>query len=145
MEDQFQVHKSDPGLTIKDLLYKYIRFLPLFIISLALGLLVAYVYLRYTTPVYNSTGALIVKEDKSGGGAGASGDRFQQMFVMDNSINVKNEVEILKSRPLMKRVVYDLNLNLTYYVIGKIKESNIYSSCPFKVEIFEITDTTSRF
>jgi capsular exopolysaccharide synthesis family protein len=45
----------------------------------------------------------------------------------------------------MKRVVYDLNLNFTYYVIGKIKESNIYSSSPFKVEIFEIADSASRF
>jgi tyrosine-protein kinase Etk/Wzc len=141
MEDQFQVNKTDPGLTVKDLFYKYIRFLPLFVISIALALLVAYIYLRYTTPIYSSTGALIVKEDKGGGG----GDRFQQMFVMDNSINVKNEVEILRSRPLMKRVVSDLNLNFTYYVIGKIKESNIYSSTPFEVEVFDISDSAARF
>src|SRR5215210_3930232 len=135
MEDQFQVTKASEqsSLTAKDLLFKYIRFLPLFVISLALSLLVAFVYLRYTTPVYQSTGALIVKDDNAGGGGGGAGnDRFQQMFVMDNSMNVKNEIEILKSRPLIKRVVEELELNINYYVIGKIKESNNYGTNPFK-------------
>src|SRR5215216_3944067 len=112
MEDQFQITKTEhEGLTFKDILFKYIRFLPLFIISLSLALLVAYVYLRYTTPVYSSGGALIVKEDNGSGAPSGGGDRFQQMFVLDNSINVKNEIQILKSRPLIKRVVEDLNLN----------------------------------
>lgn len=148
MEDQFQVTKApeQSSLTAKDLLFKYIRFLPLFVISLALALLVAFIYLRYTTPVYRSSGALIVKDDNgSGTGGTGGGDRFQQMFVMDNSMNVKNEIEILKSRPLIKRVVEDLELNITYYVIGKIKESNNYGSNPFKIQIFEIADSNTSF
>src|SRR5215211_200035 len=122
MEDQFQTVKTEAaGLSVKDMLFKYIRFLPLFIISLALALLFAFIYLRYTTPVYQSHGALIVKDDNGSGGnsgGGASGDLFQQMFVLDNSINVKNEIEILRSKPLIKRVIENLNLNFTYYVIG---------------------------
>ena len=148
MEDQFQTVKTEAaGMSVKDVLFKYIRFLPLFIISLALALLVAFIYLRYTTPVYKSQGALIVKDDNgSGGGSGgAGGDRFQQMFVLDNSINVKNEIEILRSKPLIKRVIENLNLNFTYNVIGKIKESNIYSSSPFQVEVFEIADSNTFF
>src|SRR5215208_512840 len=103
METNLLAEKTEaPGLSFKDVLFKYIRFLPLFIISIALSLLVAYIYLRYTTPVYSSNGALIVKEDNGNGSPGGGGDRFQQMFVLDNSINVKNEVQIIKSRPLIK-------------------------------------------
>jgi tyrosine-protein kinase Etk/Wzc len=146
MEDQFQAAKAEQdGLTFKELLLKYVRFLPLFVISLALALLVAYVYLRYTTPIYQSTGALIVKEDNGSGGGNSTSDRFQQMFVLDNSINVKNEIEILRSRPLMRRVVEDLNLNITYFVIGKIKESNIYIASPIRIEILEIADSSNSF
>lgn len=132
-------------MSVKDLMFKYIRFLPLFIISIALSLLIAYIYLRYTTPIYQSQGALIVKDDNAGGGAGGGGDRFQQMFVLDNSINIKNEIEILRSKPLIKRVVENLNLNFTYHVIGKIKESNIYRASPFQVEVFEIADSNIVF
>src|SRR5215207_297022 len=141
MEDQFQ-NQADSGLTFKDLLFKYLRFLPLFIISIALSLLVAYIYLRYTNPIYASSGALIVKDDN---GAGNSGDRFQQLFVMDNSMNLKNEIEIIRSRPLLKRVVENLNLNFTYVVVGKIKESNIYTLCPFRVQTIEIADSNAKF
>ena len=146
MEDQFQINKTieQPGLSVKELLFKYIRFLPLFVISLALALLVAYIYLRYTTPIYMASGALLVKED-NGAAPGSGGDRFQQMFVLDNSINVKNEVEILKSRPLMKRVVERLGINFTYFAIGKIKESNIYTTSPFRVEVLELADSTATF
>jgi tyrosine-protein kinase Etk/Wzc len=142
MEDQFQ-NQADAGLTIKDLLFKYLRFLPLFIISIALALLVAYIYLRYTTPIYASSGALIVKDDN--GSSANNTDRFQQLFVLDNSMNLKNEIEIIRSRPLLKRVVENLNLNLTYYVVGKIKESNIYTACPFQVEALQIADSNISF
>jgi capsular exopolysaccharide synthesis family protein len=142
MEDQFQ-NQADSGLTIKDLLFKYLRFLPLFIISIALALLVAYIYLRYTTPIYASSGALIVKDDN--GSSSNNNDRFQQLFVLDNSMNLKNEIEIIRSRPLLKRVVENLNLNLTYYVVGKIKESNIYTACPFQVQAIQIADSNISF
>ena len=65
------------GLSIKDLFFKYLRFLPLFIISVALSLFVAYVYLRYATEIYRSTGTLIVEDDKSQRGGG---DRFDQVL-----------------------------------------------------------------
>jgi tyrosine-protein kinase Etk/Wzc len=148
MEDQLILEKKEgTGLSFKEILFKYLRFLPFFVISLALALLAGYLYLRYTTPTYRSYGALVVKEDNSatgGGGLGAN-DRFQQMFVMDNSINVKNEIEIIKSRQLMKRIVHDLNLNYNYYAKGKIKESNIYGASPFKIETFEIADSNLKF
>lgn len=148
MDDPFQITtatvKKEPVITFKELLFKYVRFLPFFIISVSLALLGAFLYLRYTTPIYKSTGSLVVKEDAgSGPGGTGGGDRFQQMFVMDNSINIKNEIEIIKSRPLLKRVVEQLGLNYTYFVKGKIKESNIYRASPIRVEAFEMDSSLS--
>ena len=42
------------NLTIRDVFYKYVRFLPVFILSVALALFGAYAYLRYTTPIYST-------------------------------------------------------------------------------------------
>ncbi len=71
MEDQFILERKETtGLTFKDILFKYLRFLPFFVISLALALLSGYLYLRYTTPTYQSNGALVVKEDNSASGGG---------------------------------------------------------------------------
>ena len=69
MEEQLQITKAEAtNLSIRDLFYKYIRFLPLFIISIALCLFAAYIYLRYATLVYSATGTVRVLDEKSSAG-----------------------------------------------------------------------------
>jgi tyrosine-protein kinase Etk/Wzc len=144
MEEQFQPAKSETsGLGIKELFYKYVRFLPLFVISVALSLFVAYVYLRYATLVYKSTGTMIVQDEKSGGGG--SNDKLDEIFTSDNKKNIQNEIEYLQSTQMMSRVVKSLNLNVTYLAKGNIKELNIYKSVPFELEVFKINDSSSAF
>jgi uncharacterized protein involved in exopolysaccharide biosynthesis len=63
----------------------------------------------------------------------------------NGSQNIQNEVEILKSRPLMERVVKKLNLEFAYTAKGKIKDYNIYKQGPFVAEAFEIADSSGSF
>ncbi|MFL5789274.1 MAG: GumC family protein [Flavisolibacter sp.] len=144
MEDQFltPLDNNEPtNLSIRDLFFKYLRFLPLFIISVALSLFVAYIYLRYATPIYSATGSMIIKEDQVLKG----NDKYDQFLASDHSKDIQNEIEVLKSRPLMERVVKSLNLNFNYYAIGKIKELNIYKGCPFYIDVFSVTDSSNGF
>jgi capsular exopolysaccharide synthesis family protein len=141
MDEKLPEKNELKSLNIKDLFFKYIRFLPLFIISIALSLFVAYVYLRYATLVYRASGSLVIRDEKAGG----SGDeKFDQLFYSDNKKNIQSEIEVLKSRPLMERVVRALNINFTYYAKGKIKELHIYKNRPFDVQALELADS-SRF
>ena len=55
-------HQKKTGLTPREIFLKYIRFLPWLVISLAIMLLLAYVKLRYSTPIYNVTAKLLVKK-----------------------------------------------------------------------------------
>jgi capsular exopolysaccharide synthesis family protein len=143
MEEHIQIEtaKSELSrLTVKDLFYKYIRFLPLFIISVALSLLVAYIYLRYATLTYQSFGSMVIQDDNS---SGRSNDKLDQILSSDNNRkNILNEIEFIKSAKLMNRVVRSLDLNFSYFAIGKIKELNIYKSNPFVVEPFRIKDSS---
>ncbi|MGZ8543771.1 MAG: GumC family protein [Flavisolibacter sp.] len=143
MEEQIQTAKSElSGLSIKDLFYKYIRFLPLFVISVAICLFAAYLYLRWATLVYSATATMSIQDERNAGGAS---DRFDQIIQADNNKNIQNEIEYIRSRQIMSRVVKSLNLNFTYMAIGNIKELNIYKSTPFTVEAFEIRDSLSSF
>lgn len=143
VEEQVQPGKNEASnLSIKDLFYKYIRFLPLFLISVALSLLVAYVYLRYATLVYQSAGTMVIQNDNQSGG---SNDKLEQLLVSDGNKNIQNEIEYLRSRPLMERVVKSLNLNFSYFAQGNIKELNVYKSSPFVVEALEIADSGATF
>jgi tyrosine-protein kinase Etk/Wzc len=136
---QIQAAKSELSrLSVKDLFYKYIRFLPLFIISIALSLMVAFLYLRYATLVYQSTGTMVIQDDNSSSGGN---DKFDNIFSSGNKKNILNEIEYIRSAKLMARVVKALDLNFSYTAIGKIKELNAYTSCPFQAEVFEIRDS----
>lgn len=124
------------NLSFRDLFYKYVRFLPLFVLSVALALLAAFMYLRYAVPVYNVGGTMLIKSETPSGRS----DKFEDMFVNDKAQNIQNEIEILKSKPLMQRVVDSLNLQFTYYVVGKIKTVNIYNQAPFRLDILKLND-----
>ncbi|GAA4321269.1 GumC family protein [Flaviaesturariibacter amylovorans] len=142
MSSQNQATRSDQtGFSPKEFLFKYLRFLPLFILSVVLSLIVAFFYLRYTSPVFQSKGALILTEDKGA----KSGDKFEQLFSDDRSKNINNELEFLKSRALLERVVAELGINTRYYAKGKIKELNIYKDAPFRLEILAQKDSTAPF
>lgn len=141
MEEQIQIQTARTELsrlTAKDLFYKYIRFLPLFIISVALSLLVAYLYLRYSTLVYQSFGTMVIQDES---GSSRNNDKLDEIFSSDNRRNILNEIEYIRSKKLMIRVVKALDLNFSYIAIGNIKELNIYKSNPFTVEPFEIKDS----
>jgi tyrosine-protein kinase Etk/Wzc len=146
VEEQVQsTAKSElASLSLKDLFYKYLRFLPLFVVCVALSLFTSYIYLRYATLVYQSVGTLSIKDEKSAGGSG-SNDKLEQILVSDGKRNIQNEIEYLRSRPLMERVVRSLNLNFTYLAKGNIKELNIYKANPFTIEAFQIADSTASF
>src|SRR6187431_2461176 len=125
MEGHQPVNKDLGSLSIKDIFFKYVRFLPVFLVSVALCLLGAYLYLRYTTPIYRVTGTLTFKTDEQ-----SRGGALDNIFLAKNVSDVQTEIEILKSQPLMERVVDSAQLQISYFAIGKIKSLNIYNGCP---------------
>lgn len=143
-EQQSVVDRSELGnLSIKDLFFKYIRFLPVFLLSLALTLFGAWLYLRYATPIYRSSGTLRIKNDKQQGNS--DDQKLAQLALNSDIQNIENEIEVLKSKPLMERVVDALNLQVGYNAVGKIKSPDIYKQCPFLLQIFELYDSSKSF
>ncbi len=145
MEESIKTTKSELwSLSLRDLFYKYVRFLPIFVLSVAVALFGAYAYLRYATPVYSTVGTLIIKSDVPG----ARSDKFDDIFgggASGKSQNIQSEMEVIKSKGLMSRVVEKLHLQYSYYVKGKIKTINIYKYGPFLIEASAITDSSRGF
>ncbi|HQV54649.1 MAG: polysaccharide biosynthesis tyrosine autokinase [Chitinophagaceae bacterium] len=129
------------NLTIRDVFYKYVRFLPVFILSVALALFGAYAYLRYTTPIYSTGSTMIIKSDQQQ----SKSNKFDDIFGGGKGVNIQSEMEVLKSRGLMTRVVQKQNLQYNYYVKGNIKTINIYKTGPFIIQHEELTDSLKPF
>ncbi len=130
------------NLSLRDVFYKYIRFLPLFILSVSFALLIAYIYLRYTIPIYSVSGSMIIRSEQPGG---QRKNDVENLINGTKADNIQNEIEVLKSRPLMQRIVDSLQLQYSYTAKGRFKEVNIYNLGPFYMEALEIADSTRSF
>lgn len=145
MDEQIKINKAAElgNLSLKDIFYKYIRFLPFFLLSIAIALLVAFAYLRYATRIYSSSGSLQIKSEVS---SGRSSDKVEDILMGGNRTqNIESEIEILRSRPLMTRVINKLDLQFSYTAIGRIKDENVYKRAPFTLQAFEISDSVKPF
>lgn len=143
-QEQQVANKSElANLTVRDLFYKYIRFFPFFILSVALALLVAFIYLRYAGQVYSAGGSMLIKSETN---SRASSDKVEDIITGGSrSGNIESEIEILKSRPLMTRVVNKLNLQFSYIAQGRIKDQNVYKQAPFSIQALKIANSSKAF
>lgn len=126
---------SEESVNLYAIFFKYIIYWPWFVASVLICCIGTFIYLRYQAPVYNITSSVLIKEeDKRGGGSNSPMAAIQDLGMFSMTNNFDNEVEILKSRTLIKKVVCDLGL-----YIG-VSERNIfgyntplYKNCPVKV------------
>ncbi|HEX8332641.1 MAG TPA: hypothetical protein VF622_08455, partial [Segetibacter sp.] len=136
-----EIENTKVKLSAKELLFKYIIYLPLFIAALAISVSIAYVYIRYKVPLYNSAISLLINNDKSQGRT----DAMEEMVLFKPKANLANEIEVLKSTTLMENVVKALNTNILYHSEGNVKKSELYPNNLFSVEILAQRDSVTPY
>jgi tyrosine-protein kinase Etk/Wzc len=143
LENSYQVAESAWKTGPKEFIFKYLKYVPWVLLSLGLFLVLAYIKIRYATNIYRVTSSILIKNDQN---ANRGGDaRFQDLFMPGTVTNLSNEMEILKSPPVLQRVARDLNLETMYYFKGKVKTSLNYPNPPFFLSVDSIEDINRGF
>lgn len=109
-------NQEEESINIYEIIFKYLVYWPWFVVSVLVCLAGAFIYMRYQAPVYNITSAVLIKEQDSKGSAAAGSGAMaalQEMGGFSMTNNFDNEVEILKSRTLIRKAVCDLNLYIS--------------------------------
>lgn len=114
-DDLFQAENEKP-VDYKAIFFEYLMYWPWFVACLLMCIVGAWCYLRYQAPVYNVNATVLIKQgDKNKpNGQNASLAAMQDLGMLSMANNFDNEVEIIQSRTLLKKVVNALNLNITY-------------------------------
>ncbi len=129
-------------LSVRDLLYKYIRFLPLYVLCLTVALFGAWFYVRYAPEKYESIGSMIVETNEGAG----RGDKVEDLISGKNrDRNIQSEIEVLRSKALITRVVRNGNLQYSYTAKGKIKDADAYKTAPFLIQPIQLNDSSLSF
>lgn len=104
-----------------------------FVLSLIICIGLAKIFLRYTTPMYQISAKLLVKDADNH--RSSSIKYASNLGTISNSNGLDNEMEILTSRSLASAAVRNLKLYTTYTTEGRIKEYSFYKNEPITVDI----------
>jgi len=129
--------QSKEQVNIQELLFRYLIHWPWFVISIIICIACAWGYLRLTTPIYNISATVLIKDEKKGGGASMSSD-LEKMGLegfVSSSSNVDNEIEVLRSKSLAREVVNNLGLFVTYMDEDEFPSKELYHTSPVLVSL----------
>lgn len=133
--DDLYLEEKEEKTDFKAILFRYLIHWPWFAACIAVCLAGAWLYLRYTAPVYNVSASVIIKDNEKSSKAGSSMADLEDLGFYSSISNFDNEVEILHSRTLIKKVVEELDLYINYRAKGRFHDVELYKTSPVKVWI----------
>ena len=89
------------------------------------------------TPVYNISATVLIKDDKKGGNTGSMVglEELGLSGLISSSQNIDNELEVLRSKTLVKEVINLLNLYVSYTDEDGFPSKNMYKTSPVLVSL----------
>lgn len=116
--------QQEQEIDLIELFYKVIVHWRWFLIAIAVALTGAYIYVHITTPVYQASASVVIKDSE--GSDKAINDLFNQVSPSNmaaTNTQIEDELEILRSRSILLQVINELNMHTSY----RIKEGLGYT------------------
>ena len=117
---------KEEEFNFKQLFEQYAFYWKWFLLSIIVCLVGATLYLRYAEKIYSVSAKILLQNEKEASGelsglselANISGYSPGSAFVSD-------QIDILKSRRIVRKVVEESTLNISYFSIGKVKSTEV--------------------
>ena len=123
---------------VLELIKPYTQSWKWFVASAFLALVLALLYLRTETYVYQVQSSVLVKEAKNTSSSSTEADLLMDLSKLGgmSSNSIDNEIEIFKSKKLMNAVVESKNLQVAIYSSDNLKSKELYGdTAPFFVNV----------
>lgn len=111
--------------------FKYAPYWPLFVLFLALSLTGSWFYLKFQAPMYSSKASILIKDEKKGE---EESNIAESLNMLSSKKIVENEMEVLKSKELMLKVVKKLYLYAPVFEQGRYRDVSLYANSPVIIE-----------
>ncbi|MBO0340540.1 GumC family protein [Flagellimonas profundi] len=123
---------NNSDFDLKALINKYLKNWHWFAIAVVIALVLAFLKLRYTTPKYQLNAKIqVVEENNSVSELSVLKDL--NVFSGKGSTEMSDEIELLKSRDNFIKVVQKLKLNVSYQLLGNLRNTGIYPNYPVAI------------
>ena len=135
----FNQLESEDNFDFKKEFFKYLYFWRYFVGASILFIVIAFMYLRYTSKVYNVAAKIKIIDKKE---SSLELPTASELF-SNSKINLENEIEVIKSYPILSQVIENKNLHTSVISIGDIMES-LTVDYPFEISLNFPIDSLSK-
>ncbi len=117
---------------IKRLLYPLVKGLPWITLFLIVTVALVWRLTDYQTPVYESKAVIRLDDHTSGF---SDNNLYEDLDIFSETNDVLTEVEMIKSNMILLAGLRNMNSNIEYFRVGKLRTSELYTDTPFYIEV----------
>jgi tyrosine-protein kinase Etk/Wzc len=127
--------EKDKESSMGNFIFKLMPYWPLFLVLFLVATACAWVYLQITTPVYEITARILIRDDKKNNDDTKT---LSSLDIVSPKKSIDNEIEVIQSKDLINHVVNDLNLYAPVFTEGQYRDILAYTSSPIVVSTNDI-------
>lgn len=121
------------NFSLKKEILKYLNYWKWFVFSVVISLFSAVIFLKIKNPIYNNKTTILIKESEESRGLSELA-AFKDFNTLEGSNDKNDEIEIINSGTLVKRVVDSLKLSIIQEAKIGFRTVDIYDITPLKVD-----------
>ena len=136
LENSVPAQRAKP-INIKKEVGRYLRKWPWILMSMLVFYTAARVYLRYAEPLFYTKTSLKLLESK-GKSSSALNDLKNLGVGVSGDNELQGETTVIVSKPILRNVVRNLNLDVSFFSLGTIREIELYRDSPYLGKIISL-------
>jgi capsular exopolysaccharide synthesis family protein len=130
------------NIDLKTFVYRYIiRYWYLYLFFLSSALTLAWLKIRYATPIYQVRSTLLIEDEQSKSAFVSEEAIFRDLGLLQGGPRVLNEIQIIRSKPIMQLVIERLGLDVEYYTVGRVRTSECYPHGAVLTAVHEVLES----
>ncbi|NEU08699.1 polysaccharide biosynthesis tyrosine autokinase [Flavihumibacter sp. R14] len=103
-----------------------------------IALVISYIYLWYTPPIYTTSASIKFDEKKS-----EITELLKVSNFYDRTNKVQSETYVIQSYPVLLNAISRIDWKISYYIKGRVRTTEMYPEIPYPIEI--ISQDTVNF
>lgn len=119
---------------VEQIKFRYLPYWPLFLALIIVFVGVAWLYTKFQTPVYDIGAKVMIKDEKKGA---EDSKTLEELNLISPKKIVENEIEVIQSKPVISKVVKDLNLYAPIYSKNIFGKRSAYLTSPILIKAMD--------
>lgn len=132
MEKPINTNKLNQEINVRELLIKYLKKWHIFAIAIFSCLVLGFIYIKQAQVKFQTYSTILVHSDDANPMAGfLSGSGMKDILAPKK--DVENEIEVIKSKTIIQKMITELDLQTATYIKDKLKYIEVYGNEPISI------------